>query len=120
MEPNDLKPTPPDEAALEAWLRTSAALPPLPDDGFSRRVLAALPPAPRSSRRILFCLAGAFVGAVVAAFPFFHVSDLPALNATLLHTLEQLAQPAVGIALGLTLASLGYVFWSELRRLVRV
>ena len=51
MEPHDLKSTPPDDAALETWLRANAALPPLPDHGFSRQVLAALPPPTRRAAR---------------------------------------------------------------------
>lgn len=118
MEPNDLKSPPPDDAALEAWLRGSASLPPLPDHGFSGRVLAALPAPKRSMQRAWFCLAGAFVGTGVAAFQLLQGGSLPALDAALLDSLEQLSQPATGIALGVTFVSLGYVFWPELRRLV--
>jgi hypothetical protein len=67
MEPSDLNSAPDrDEAQLEAWLRQPTA--PLPDDGFSNRVLAALPPPTPARARWLrpaFCVAGAIVGAIV-------------------------------------------------------
>ena len=68
MEPNDLNSLPPDEAQLDAWLRASTTQPPLPDDGFSQRVLSALPPParPDSVRRLWFCVAGALIGGGVA------------------------------------------------------
>lgn len=53
MEPTDLNSPDPTDDKLAAFLR-SAASAPLPDDGFSARVLAALPPprpAPLLARR---------------------------------------------------------------------
>ena len=44
MEPTDLNPKSSDDEQIDSWLRASSAVPPLPDDGFSARVLAALPP----------------------------------------------------------------------------
>jgi hypothetical protein len=66
MEPTNLKPPSPPDDQIEAWLRTSSQLPPLPDDGFSARVVAALP-ARRQNRRAWLCVAGAVVGVVIAA-----------------------------------------------------
>ena len=68
MEPDDLNEFIKNDPRLEALLRQSSA--PLPDDGFSTRVLAALPPrtAPRSSYRLAWCLAGAVAGCAVAWF----------------------------------------------------
>jgi hypothetical protein len=65
MEPTDLNSSPDanDEARLTALLRPTSA--PLPDDGFSARVVMALPPAgtgPAPWRRIVFCLAGLAAG----------------------------------------------------------
>lgn len=61
MNPSD----PPDD--LDRLLREA---PPLPDDGFSRRVLASLPPRRTRDfaglRRTLLCLAGAAVGLLLA------------------------------------------------------
>lgn len=74
MEPADLNsPSAPDDAALEARLRQPLA--PLPDAGFSQRVLAALPPpvpaaAPARAHarwpRAAICLLGALVGFLIA------------------------------------------------------
>jgi hypothetical protein len=122
MESNDLKANRPDDAQLEAWLRTSASLPSLPDEGFTRDVLAALPPPvqTRVTARALACLAGALVGIGIAVFQFQQTSDLPRFDEALLASLERLSQPTVGLAVGVTLLSLAYVFWSELRSLVRL
>ena len=64
---------PPDpDQAIDALLRRSSELRPIPDSGFSARVLAALP-APRQAqaesqtkRRAFVCVVGAAVGAAVA------------------------------------------------------
>jgi hypothetical protein len=67
MESPDLKPTPSDDAALEAWLRANASLPALPDDGFSRAVVATLPRSSRhEANRRWFCLAGVVLGSGLA------------------------------------------------------
>ncbi len=126
MEPNDLKPTPPDDAQLEAWLRASTAQPPLPDDGFTQSVLSALPPPARqlSAQRMWFCAGGALVGIVVAALGALSSSnlpaDLPALQDTILATLAQLSVPAFGLALGITLLSLWFAFRDRLWMLPRL
>jgi DNA-binding transcriptional LysR family regulator len=59
MEPADMNPASPEDARLEALLRDAA--PPLPDEGFSRQVLAALPPRRRQTpwRTIAYGVAGA-------------------------------------------------------------
>ena len=66
MEPADLNSPSPDDARLDAWLRDSSALPPLPDNGFSRRVVAALPRQDR--RRSLSTAAYLIGGAAGLAF----------------------------------------------------
>ena len=66
MEPSDLNFPSSDDAQIEAWLRTSSRLPPLPDNGFSARVVAALP-ARRQNRRAWLCAAGTVLGVAVAA-----------------------------------------------------
>lgn len=62
MEPADLNSQSPDDAQLDAWLRQSSVLPPLPDNGFSAQVIAALPP--RAPRRRSLSLSAGIVGAV--------------------------------------------------------
>jgi hypothetical protein len=125
MEPDHLKSLSSGEDALETWLRTNADLPPLPDAGFSGRVLAALPPPQRSqfSPRILVCLTGALAGVLVAVGPAFAAGNpldrLPALDAALLAAFLQLTHPSTVLALGATIVSLLFAFRSELRRLVR-
>jgi hypothetical protein len=119
MEPNDLKSLPPEDNHLEAWLQANAALPLLPEDGFPQRVLAALPPPVarhRLSGRWLASLGGAFVGTIIAALPLFSGAERGSLGAGLLHGIELLAQPAVGLAVLTTIISLACAFWRDLRR----
>lgn len=125
MEPNDLNsPAPAEDAQLDAWLRTHAALPPLPDDGFSRNVLAALPPPQKSrtmSRRLAIAL-GAVAGIGFAAWQFFAGTpvefNLPAPDPEIATVLAQLADPKLHTALGVTVLALAFVFWRDLRRRV--
>jgi hypothetical protein len=68
MEPANLTPLPPDRDPLEAWLSTKAPVAPLPDEGFTARVLTALPP-PQSSfswHRLLLYATGTLSGLAVA------------------------------------------------------
>ena len=68
MEPTNLTPLPPDRDPLEAWLSAKAPVAPLPDAGFTARVLAELP-SPQSSfpwHRLLLYGAGALSGLAVA------------------------------------------------------
>ena len=120
MEPTDLKNDPPADAQLEAWLRAGATSPPLPDDGFTRRVLASLPPPRATSRRLMFCLAGASVG---AAFALLNGRGWPGLAAgfapvahSLATALGPLDDPRVGCALVVALASVLFAFWRETRQ----
>lgn len=125
MEPTNLNPPPADDAQLEAWLRTSAALPPLPDDGFTQDVIAALPPPAgrQSAQRMWFCLGGALVGIAIAAFgamsPGNQPANLPALEENIQVAFAQLSVPAFGLALGITAVSLWFAFRDRLRLLPR-
>jgi hypothetical protein len=125
MEPHDLNSLPSDDAQLEAWLRASSSLPPIADHGFTARVIATLPApaAQRSTRRTWFCLAGAFVGLVVAGLkissgPDF-TANVPAITPDAALALKQLADPSFLLAMGVTAASLMFAFWPDVRRLMR-
>ncbi len=126
MEPNDLKsPTPPDDAHLDAWLRTNAALPPLSDDGFSRCVLTALPAPQRSgqqSPRMLAIAAGAAAGIGLAAFRFWTGTpddfSLPLFGPEAADTFAKLTDPKLHAALGVTVGTLAFAFWRDLRQLM--
>ena len=120
MEPADLNHPANDDARLEAMLRRAA--PPLPDDGFSARVLAALP-APEAAaalwRRIAFCLAGAAAGYGFAlwrgaAWPDLQL-ELEQFATALVNATSTLADPLLGAALVVTALSLLFAFQSELR-----
>ncbi len=121
MEPNDLKSTPPDDAALETWLRANAALPPLPDHGFSRQVLAALPPPTRRAARTrrLATLIGALAGIALAAYKIHSATadgfNLPSFTPEATATFTQLSDPKMFAAIVVTALSLLYAFWSEIR-----
>ncbi len=126
MEPNELIPRPQDDSPLDDWLRANAALPPLPDDGFSHRVISALP-APRRTRpshRGLAVTVGALVGVLVAAYPLMprdaRAPQLSGVADALQHALEVLSAPGAGIAFGVTLVSLLLAFWRDVRRVVRL
>jgi hypothetical protein len=121
MESPDLKPTPPDDPALEAWLRSGTALPPLRDDGFSQRVIAALPP-PRTqvSQRLWVCTTGAIAGLAVATVAIVRAGadplTLPAFDSASSDLSVTLALP---LAFVLAAVSLGYAFrhrWQQLLR----
>jgi hypothetical protein len=117
MEPPDLNRPIPDDARLDAWLCANATVAPLPDNGFSRRVLANLPPQVEraaSRRRIVFCLGGALVGAVVpwltdAGRPDPATSPVE-LSRIAQQALRPLADPNVVLALVVTGLCLLYVF----------
>jgi hypothetical protein len=122
MEPTSLTPPPSDDDQIEAWLRSNAALPAIPDDGFSAQVMTALPPRstpPSKATRQWFCTGGALAGIGVALAEMAGSADLPPNLATLEHelhrTLAQLATPAAGVAVVVTAASLLFVFWREIR-----
>ena len=61
---NASSPQPDDDARFDAWMSQQASSEPLPDAGFSARVLAALPPArrPIAWRQTIVYATGALVG----------------------------------------------------------
>lgn len=122
MESPDLKSTPPDDAALEAWLRAHSALPPLPDAGFSHRVLATLPrphPAPRHhARRSWLCLAAVAAGGALALGGV--LGSAHAVTDDLFVSLNSpLATPPALIAFAVTACSLWFAFRDRVRLLPR-
>ena len=124
MEPTDLKPTPPDDAALDAWLRTNASLPALADNGFSRNVLCALPrPAqPRISRRwfVLGGMASGIAVAVIGTLTSGLLGELPSIDTALTQMVNQMFTLPALTALGLAVLSLWYAFRDRLRLLPRL
>lgn len=100
--------------------------PPLPDDGFSVRVLAALP-APSSSRtpvlRASAILAGAMAGLAFAWRPIAALWSSPPEVEPLRRLLAQLSgplsDPHLLLAIALAAASLLYAFMDSRHRLNR-
>lgn len=122
MESPDLKPTPPDDAALEAWLRANSNLPPLPDNGFSNRVLVALPrPEPARSHRVgrsWLVLASVVIGSILALAGV--LSSGHAVTDALFVSLNNpLAAPPALVALVVAAGSVWYAFRDRLRVVAR-
>lgn len=83
MEPTNLNSPTPDDEKLAQFLRSTESEP-LPDDGFSARVLAALPPprlAPLFSRRD-WLIGGAVIGALLLLAPRGLTADLMVVTNT--------------------------------------
>ena len=122
MEPANLNslPSANDDARLEALLRRAA--PTLPDNGFSARVLAALPATEEQHapwRRAVFCLVGAAAGCGLAfwrsgASPGLQ-SGLEQFGVNLADASLVFADPMVSAALVVTALSLLVAFRTELR-----
>jgi hypothetical protein len=127
MEPADLNSSPErDDARLEAWLRQPTA--PLPDDGFSQRVLAALPPSAPATvsvfvpaparlnwRRLAVCTTGAIIGGIVA---YSGKASFVLPSAALDSTVTALGDPTTLAALAITVAAVLYAL--RPRALVRL
>jgi hypothetical protein len=116
MEPNDLNSPLNDDSRLEMLLRQPA--PALPDDGFSTRVLAALPariPARRPGLRLVFCSAGAVTGLIIASLVSTTSSGglagLNELGRTASRLVETFSNPNVFLALTVTAVSLVFTLW---------
>lgn len=132
MEPPDLNRPAHDDQQLDAWLNANATSAPLPDDGFSQRVLHALPvridPAmlarmqhearAEAWRRALFCAAGATAGVIVHLAHrsggmnfsnFWH--SLGGLSFDLREALSTMGTVSI------VLASLALAYWEQLKTL---
>lgn len=131
MEPANLNSPSPDDQHLRTLL--GQGLPPLPDDGFTQRVLAALPPpTPKRtlSFRALLCTVAAVAGLALALRRGPSLQSLSVALERLDESLVEVALPLVGdagrhVGAGLTLAlaatvlSLFYVFRESLRPTLR-
>jgi hypothetical protein len=119
MEPTDLKPTPPDDAALEAWLRTNRSLPPLPDAGFSNRVLTALPRSfQRRVQRSVGCIAAVILGSALALAGVLGAGH--GVTDDLFVSLNNpLAAPPALVAFVVAAGSVWFAFRHRVRRLAR-
>lgn len=123
MEPADLKSPSPDDASFEAWYRAHATRPPVPNHGFTGRVLAALPPPRRqiTSQRGRFCLAGALIGSAIAwSGGLLEALGRPGLVVEQVGVWTPTASPGLGLALGLVVVSLLFVYRDLVWRRVRV
>jgi hypothetical protein len=89
MEPADLN-TPPDDRRLAGLLQQASV--PIADDGFSDRVLAALPPAPSAAPRwipFVAMLAGGVLGLAYARWHGATIGELEAAGRALDSLLRQ-------------------------------
>jgi hypothetical protein len=119
MEPHDLNSSGNEEARLDALLRQR--VPQLLDDGFTRRVLAALPP-PVSAHpfihRAVFCTVGAVIGLTIAlaASTSGTLTNFPGANElgqTFNNVFDLLSMPTVALALAVAVGSLMATLWSD-------
>ena len=99
------------------------AMPTLPDDGFTDRVLATLPTpekAPMPWLRTAVCLVGAAAGYGFALWQGMSVSGLETGGArfatALVNACAVFADPLLGAAFVMTACSLLVAFWGELRQ----
>jgi len=117
MEPVNLNPPDPADHRLEELLRTSTPAP-LPDAGFTHRVLAALPPArrtaPRQWLRPVILTVSALAGVTVVVQQGWGWSDLATAGTQSLQSLSDLsfflADPWIAVAVGITAISLIIAF----------
>lgn len=119
MESADLNSSDPESVALERLLRAPAPL--LPDDGFSSRVLTALPPARRRFvQKTLVCCGGALAGVACASLQGLTWGDWQSVPqqtlALILSAIPRLTDPRFALALVATFLSLLFAFRHELKR----
>jgi hypothetical protein len=120
MESADMTPLSPEDARLEKLLSQDLNAS-LPDDGFSARVLAALPPPQRDPSpvwgRITALTAGALAGLAVALWQGAHWSDLRSVATQLGQATspisDQLTDTGLVLVLAITAGSLALAFFSD-------
>ena len=122
MESPNLNSPFPENDELDTQGRAQLSVPTIPDDGFSARVLAALPAAGErrfTIKRRLFCGAGLVAGVAVATSGAIRTGDfsrnLPAVASAMT---ELFAAPVV-LAFSLALFSLWFAHRDRLRLLPR-
>ena len=121
MESPKLTPDSSDDARIEAWLRMNSPAEPLADEGFSTRVLTALPPLAAESqrRRTWLCVAGAVTGAVLTAAQGSRWSEaarqLTGLTTEFRAAFTPVADPSLAVGLVFATIALAFVYWRELR-----
>lgn len=125
MEYSNLNRSLPEVDALDQPYRVHfSALPPIPDDGFSQRVLASLPSTRRQTvQRRLFCGIGSAVGIAVAIAGLSNsgnLTSLTTLNQELTVALAHLSNAPTAIALGVTLLPVWYASRGKWRLLPRL
>src|SRR4051812_15601204 len=112
MEPADLNFPADDDRRLTALLQS----PPLADDGFSDRVLAALPQPPPRWRRATFITVGGAAGVVIAFWRTNPWSAIAAQWETAAPALTPLASPSAFGALLFTTVLTACVFFANRSR----
>lgn len=125
MESSNLNNSLPENDDLDAQLRAHFSAPPLVDNGFSQRVMMALPGTRRNPvqfNRRLVCAVGLAAGIVAALIGLIRAENLETALASLDSTLrlasEQLLTAPVGLAVGLAVLSMAFAFreqWRQLR-----
>jgi hypothetical protein len=126
MESANLNSSSPENNELETHYRALLSAAPLRDDGFSARVLAALPAAGERKftiKRRLFCAAGLVAGVAVATTGAIGTGDLsthlPSFGNALATAGTELLTAPVGLAFSLALFSLWFAFRDRMRLLPR-
>lgn len=124
MEPSDMNHAAPEEQ-IDSWLRAHTQ-PDLPDNGFTLRVLEALPPKQRSlfaQRRTWLIVAGFAAGGFVAWRQGATSIDWVAASRSLQNVMGDIVattgSTSFSAVLILVLISLGVAYWQSIARLFR-
>lgn len=125
MESEDLTPSAGAERMFDERLRLALARPPLPDDGFSRRVVAALPRARLRAalRRPALIASGLVVGATFNRWINGPSSGATQVITDVWHsasTAAWFADPALWLIGAVSAACLAWAFQRELRELIDI
>jgi len=112
MEPADMTPLSPEDARLEKFLSQDLDAP-LPDAGFSARILEALPPQRKRAipwARIMALTTGALAGLAVALWQGARWSDLMSIAAQLEQVTFQISAQLTDAGFILALAIIAGLF----------
>ncbi|HEY4246726.1 MAG TPA: hypothetical protein VGM64_07715 [Lacunisphaera sp.] len=126
MESENINPSFPENDEFEPQWRAHFSAPAIPDEGFSERVLAALPSVenrPIERRRRWFCAVGLVAGVAISALGLIISNDsspsLPQFVNGGTAAAAQFFSDPVMLALGLTACSLWFAFRDRWRLLPR-